>query len=102
VVNESHIGKYNSYYQFIMKAKGMKNCGVRITYDQQASLPVSYTWGFSMESLQLDSKHLVAMNSLSSSMIYFSSQLIINLGCSAPFPVVEPGPNSVRKFPLPV
>jgi hypothetical protein len=92
VVNGSHIGKYNNYYQFIMKAEGMKNRGVRIMHAQQTLSPVSYTRGFSMENLQLDSKHLVAMNSLSSSMIPSSSRLVINLGCSTLFPVVEPGP----------
>jgi hypothetical protein len=68
VVN-GRISKYSSYYQFIMKAKGMKNHGVRIMHAHQTLSHVSYTQGFSMENLQLDSKHLIAMNSLSSSMI---------------------------------
>jgi hypothetical protein len=54
-----------------MEAEGMKNHGVRIMHDQPTLSPVSCTWGFSMENLQLDLEHLVAMNSLSSSMIYF-------------------------------
>jgi hypothetical protein len=99
VVNGNRISKYNSYYQFIMKAEGMKNHGVRIMHAQQTLSPVSYTWGFSMENLQLDLEHLVAMNSLSFSMISSLVEFIINLGCSTLSPVAEPGLNSVYIFP---
>jgi hypothetical protein len=99
VVNRGHISKYNSYYQFIMKAEGMKNHGVRIMHAQQTLSPVSYTRGFSMENLQLDLKHLVAMNSLSSSMISSLVRFIINLRCSTFSPVIEPGLNSICNFP---
>jgi hypothetical protein len=71
VVNRGHIKKYNSYYQFIIEAEGMKNHGVRIMHDQPTFSYVPYMQGFSMENLQLDLEHLVAMNSLSSSMISF-------------------------------
>jgi hypothetical protein len=71
VVNIGHASKYISYYQLIMEAEGMKNHGIRIMHDKLALSPVPYMWGFPMEKLQLDLEHLVAMNSLSSNMIYF-------------------------------
>jgi hypothetical protein len=102
VVNRGHVSKYNSYYQFIMEAEGMKNHDIRIMHDQQALSPVSYTRGFSMENLQLDLEHLVAMNSLSSSMISFPVRFVINPGCSTFSPVIEPGLKLYLHFPLPV
>jgi hypothetical protein len=90
------------YYQFIMKSEGMKNYDVRIMHAQQALSHVSYTQGFSMENLQLDSKHLVAMNSLSSNMILSPIQLVINLGCSTFFSSCRTRPELRFQFPFPV
>jgi hypothetical protein len=69
VVNGGRFGKYNSYYQFIMKAEGMKNRSIRIIHAQQVVSPVSYMRRFSMENMQLYLEHLITMNSLSSSII---------------------------------
>jgi hypothetical protein len=100
VVNGNHIRKYSNYYQFIMKAEGMKNHGIRIMHAQQTLSPVSYTWGFSMKNLQLDLEHLLTMNSLSFSMISSLVEFIINLRCSTLSPVAKPGSNSVYIFPF--
>jgi hypothetical protein len=43
VVNGSRIGKCNNYYQFIMKAEGMKNHDVHIMHALQTLSPVFYT-----------------------------------------------------------
>ena len=47
----------------------MNNRGIRIRHAQQALSPASCTRGFSMENLQLELEHLVAINSLSLCMI---------------------------------
>jgi hypothetical protein len=99
VVNGSCIGKCNNYYQFIMKAEGMKNRGVRIMHALQTLSPVFYMWGCAMENLQFDSKHPVAMNSLFSWHDSSFSRLVINSRCSTPISVVKPGPHSVCNFP---
>jgi hypothetical protein len=99
VVNRGRVSKYNNYYQFIMEAEGMKNHDVHIMHAQQTLSPVSYTQGFAMENLQLDLEHIIAMNSLSSSMISSPFQFIINLICSTFSPVIEPGLNSICNFP---
>jgi hypothetical protein len=55
-----------------------------------------------MENMQLDLEHLVAMNSLSSSMIYFPIRFFINPRCSAFSPVIELGLKLYFHFSLPV
>jgi hypothetical protein len=102
VVNRGHVSKYNSYYQFIMEAEGMKNHDVCIMHDQQALSPVSYTRGFSMENLQLDLEHLVAMNSLSSSMISSPVRFVINPRMLDILSSRRTRPKLYLQFPLPV
>jgi hypothetical protein len=102
VVNKGRVGKCHSYYQFIMKAEGMKNCSVRIIHAQQTVSPAFHTWGFSMNNLKFDLKHLVAINSLVSSMFSSLGRFVINLRCSTCPPVIEPGLSSFRSFPLPI
>jgi hypothetical protein len=102
MVNRGRVGKYNNYYQFIMKAKGMKNHDVHIMHAQQTLSPASYTRGFSMDNLQIDLKHIVAINSLPFNMIFSPGRFVINLICSTCPPVIEPGLNSLRSFPLPI
>jgi hypothetical protein len=102
VVNKGHVGKCHSYYQFIMKAEGMENHNVRIIHALQILSPAFHTWGFSMNNLKFDLKHLVAINSLVSSMFSSLGRLVINLKCSACSPVIEPGLSFFRSFPLPI
>jgi hypothetical protein len=102
VVNGSRIGKCNNYYQFIMKAEGMKNHGVRIMHALQTLSPVFYMWGCAMENLQFDSKHPVAMNSLFSGTIPPSSRLVINFRCSDTHFSRETRSALCLQFPLPV
>jgi hypothetical protein len=77
----------------------MKNHSVHIMHSQQALSPVFYMWGFSMENLQRNSKHLVAMNFLSSNMIPSSARLLINLRCSTLISVVKLGLHFVCNSP---
>jgi hypothetical protein len=100
VVNKGHVGKCHSYYQFIMKAEGMKNCSVRIIHAQQTVSPAFHTRGFSMNNLKFDLKHLVAINSLISSMFSSLGRFVINLRCSACPPVIEPGLSCFSQFPF--
>jgi hypothetical protein len=103
VVNASRIKNYNNYYQFIMKVEGMKNH--EHSYHSFPTSLITYIIHarvFSMENLQLYSKHLIAMNSLSSNMIPSSSRLIINLGCSTLISIMKLGTTLYFKFPLPV
>jgi hypothetical protein len=51
LVNGSHVGKCCNYYQFIMKAEGMKNHGVRIMYALKTLSHVLCTQGGVMEDL---------------------------------------------------
>ena len=99
VVNKGDVGKCHGYYQFIMKAEGMKNCGIRIMHSQQTLSPVSYTRGFAIENLQLDLEHLITMNSLSSNMFSSPVQFFINPRCSPFSPVIEQGLSSICNFP---
>jgi hypothetical protein len=78
VVNGSRIGKCKNYYEFIMKAEGMKNHDVCIMHALQTLSPVFYTWGCAMENMQFDSKHAVSMNSLFSDTIPPYARLVIN------------------------
>jgi hypothetical protein len=99
VVNGSRIGKCNNYYQFIIKAEGMKNRGVCTMHALQTLSPVFYMRGCAMKNLQFDSKHPVAMNSLFSGTIPPSARLVINFRYSTPISVVKPRPHSVCNFP---
>jgi hypothetical protein len=78
----------------------MKNHSVRIIHAQQTLSPAFHTRGFSMDNLQFDLKHLVAINSLASNMFSSLGRFIINLICSACPPVIEPGLNSFHSFPF--
>jgi len=99
VVNESHIGKWRSYYEFMMKVEGRKNHGVRIMHTPRTLLHVFYLLGCAKESLKFNPKHSIAMNLLSSGTISPSSRLIINYICSVPIPVAKPSLYSVFIFP---
>jgi hypothetical protein len=98
VVNGGHIGRCCNYYQFIMKAEGMKNHGVRITYALQPLSPVPYTQGCVMENLQFDSKHLVTMNSVFFGTILPSARSVINPRGSTPILFTKSDSGSVCKF----
>jgi hypothetical protein len=102
VVNKGHIGKCNNYYQFIMKAEGMKNHSVHIIHAQQTISPAFHTQRFSMNDLKFDLKHLVAINSLVPNMFSSLVQFVINLKCSACPPVIEPGLRSFHSSPFPI
>jgi hypothetical protein len=56
VVNESRIGKWKSYYEFMMKAEGRKNHGVRIMHTPRTLLHVFYTAGMCQGKLEVRSK----------------------------------------------
>jgi hypothetical protein len=84
VVNRSHVGKFSSHYQLIMKVGRMKNHSVHIMYDLQPLSPVLYTQGCSMENLQFNSKHPATMNSMFLGTIPLPTRSIINSRCYAP------------------
>jgi hypothetical protein len=50
-----------------MKAEGMKNCSLHIIHAQQNISPAFHTWGFSMNNMKADLKHLFTIFSLISS-----------------------------------
>jgi hypothetical protein len=81
-LNKGHVGKCHSYYHFIMKAEGMKNCSIRIMPAQKIVSPAFHTQGFSMNNLRIDLKLLIAINSLMSNSFSSLSRSAINLRCS--------------------
>jgi hypothetical protein len=60
----------------------MKNCSVRIMLAQKIASPPFHMQGFSMNSLRIDLKLLIAINSLMSSISSSLSQSTINRRCS--------------------
>jgi hypothetical protein len=84
-LNKGHVGKCHSYYQFIMKAEGMKNCSIRIIPAQKIVSPAFHTRGFTMNNLRIDLKLLVAINSLMSNSFSSLGRFTINLRCSTCF-----------------
>ena len=82
------------------EAKGMKTCSVRIINAQQTVSPAFHTQGFSMNNPKADLKHLIAINSLISSIFSSLGRFAINLRCSTCSLVVEPGLSGFSQFPF--
>ena len=98
VVNGCHINRRCNCYQFIIKAKRMKNHGVHIMYALQPSSPIPYTQGCVTEILQFDLKHLIAMNSVFLGTIIPSIRSVINPRGSTPICFSKSYPGFVCKI----